>query len=180
MPRTGNASSSEQRRHVPASADNPQPSLHGKQRPEAVEREFGPSRRVDWGQNRLSVGAGSGKQRAAAPTRAHLLADGIQRLLRDYREPARGRPARRAAGRPTALPRRVVERIRLELRARPRSLRDRPCAHGQGCSDGTRWSEVVAVDGAQRSRSLCAQVTSCDCRNSRTSALKRSAASMLL
>jgi hypothetical protein len=71
-----------------------------------------------------------------------ILAEGIERLLRDYREPARGRPARRPAGRPRTLPRSVVARIRLEY-ARGRSLSEIaralnaegvPTAHG-----GRKW-----------------------------------------
>jgi Recombinase len=77
-------------------------------------------------------------------------ADELRRLLRNHREPARGRPARRAAGRPATLPRSVVERIRLEY-ARSRGLSEIaraltaegvPTAHG-----GRRWwpSTVRAV-----------------------------------
>lgn len=77
-------------------------------------------------------------------------AEGIERLLDDSREPARGRPARRPAGRPQTLPRSVVERIRLEY-ARGRGLSEIaralnaegvPTAHG-----GRKWwpSTVRAV-----------------------------------
>lgn len=77
-------------------------------------------------------------------------AEGIERLLRDYREPARGARARRTAGRPATLPRKVVERIRLEY-ARGRGLSEIarrlteegvPAAHG-----GRKWwpSTVRAV-----------------------------------
>ena len=68
--------------------------------------------------------------------------DELERLLRSHREPARGRPARRSAGRPATLPRSVVERIRLEY-ARGRALAEIaraltsegvPTAHG-----GLRW-----------------------------------------
>lgn len=48
-------------------------------------------------------------------------ADELDRLLRKYREPARGRAARRPTGRPTTLSRSVVDRIRLEY-ARGRGL----------------------------------------------------------
>lgn len=48
-------------------------------------------------------------------------ADELDRLQRRYREPGRGRPPRRGAGRPATLPRNVVERIRLEY-ARGRGL----------------------------------------------------------
>lgn len=76
--------------------------------------------------------------------------DELARFLRKHREPARGRPARRLAGRPGTLPRSVVERIRLEY-ARGRGLSeiarrltadDVPTAHG-----GRRWwpSTVRAV-----------------------------------
>jgi hypothetical protein len=79
-----------------------------------------------------------------------ILAEGIERLLNDYREHARGRPARRPAGRPQTLPRGIVERIRLEY-ARGRGLSEIaraltaegvPTAHG-----GQRWwpSTVRAV-----------------------------------
>lgn len=77
-------------------------------------------------------------------------AEGIERLLRTYREPARGRPAPRPAGRPATLPRSVVERIRLEyarghgLSEIARILTDAgvPTAHG-----GQKWwpSTVRAV-----------------------------------
>jgi Recombinase len=69
-------------------------------------------------------------------------ADELDRVLRRYREPARGRAARRAAGRPQTLPRSVLERIRLEY-ARGRGLSEIartltaegvPTAHG-----GQRW-----------------------------------------
>jgi hypothetical protein len=77
-------------------------------------------------------------------------ADELDRLLRNHREPARGRPPRGSAGRPAALPRSVVERIRLEV-ARGRSFSEIarvltaegvPTAHG-----GRRWwpSTVRAV-----------------------------------
>jgi hypothetical protein len=77
-------------------------------------------------------------------------AEGIDRLLRTYREPARGHSARRPAGRPQTLPRSVVERIRLEY-ARGRGLSEIaraltaegvPTAHG-----GRKWwpSTVRAV-----------------------------------
>ena len=76
--------------------------------------------------------------------------DELRRFLREYREPACGRPARRSAGRPPTLPRSVVERIRLEY-ARGRGLSEIaraltnegvPTAHG-----GLRWwpSTVRAV-----------------------------------
>lgn len=76
--------------------------------------------------------------------------DGLERFMRDHREPARGRPDRRRAGRPTTLPRSVVERIRLEY-ARGRGLSEIaraltaervPTAHG-----GRKWwpSTVRAV-----------------------------------
>jgi Recombinase len=77
-------------------------------------------------------------------------ADELDRLLRKYREPARGRPAPRPAGRRPVLPRSVVERIRLEY-ARGRGLSEIarlltsegvPTAHG-----GRKWwpSTVRAV-----------------------------------
>jgi hypothetical protein len=77
-------------------------------------------------------------------------ADELDRLQRNHREPARGRPPRGSAGRPAALPRSVVERIRLEF-ARGRGLSEIaraltaegvPTAHG-----GRRWwpSTVRAV-----------------------------------
>jgi hypothetical protein len=69
-------------------------------------------------------------------------ADELDRLLRKYRKPACGRPARRPAGRPQTLPRSVVERIRLAY-ARGQSLSEIaralnaegvPTAHG-----GRKW-----------------------------------------
>jgi Recombinase len=77
-------------------------------------------------------------------------ADELKRLLRNHREAARSRPARRSTGRPATLPRSVVERIRLEY-ARGRSLAEIaraltgegvPTAHG-----GRQWwpSTVRAV-----------------------------------
>lgn len=48
---------------------------------------------------------------------------GIERFLHEYLEPAREYPARRRGGRPAALPRTVIERIRLEY-ARGRTLAD--------------------------------------------------------
>jgi hypothetical protein len=77
-------------------------------------------------------------------------ADELDRLLRTYREPARGHPALRSAGRPATLSRSVVERIRLEY-ARGRGLSEIaraltaegvPTAHG-----GRKWwpSTVRAV-----------------------------------
>jgi hypothetical protein len=76
--------------------------------------------------------------------------DELERFLRSHREPARGRPPRRPAGRPPTLPQSVVERIRLEY-ARGRSFSEIgreltaegvPTAHG-----GRRWwpSTVRAV-----------------------------------
>jgi Recombinase len=76
--------------------------------------------------------------------------DELERFLRNHREAARCHPVRRGAGRPATLPRRVVERIRLEY-ARDRSLSEIaraltaegvPTAHG-----GRRWwpSTVRAV-----------------------------------
>jgi hypothetical protein len=76
--------------------------------------------------------------------------DELERFLRNHREAARCHPVRRAAGRPAALPRRIVERIRLEC-ARDRSLSEIaraltaegvPTAHGS-----RRWwpSTVRAV-----------------------------------
>jgi hypothetical protein len=77
-------------------------------------------------------------------------ADELDRLQRNHREPARGRPPRGSAGRPAALPRSVVERIRLEFArgrglseiARALNAEDVPTAHG-----GRRWwpSTVRAV-----------------------------------
>lgn len=79
-----------------------------------------------------------------------ILAEGLERLLLEYREPARSRGPRRRTGRPATLPQSVVERIRLEY-ARGRSLSEIartltaeavPTAHG-----GRRWwpSTVRAV-----------------------------------
>ncbi len=76
--------------------------------------------------------------------------DELDRLLGMYREPARGRPQQRPAGRPATLPRSIVERIRLEY-ARGRGLSEIaraltaegvPTAHG-----GRKWwpSTVRAV-----------------------------------
>lgn len=76
--------------------------------------------------------------------------DELERFLKEHREPARGRPPRRAVGRPPRLPRSVVERIRLEY-ARGRGLSEIareltaegvPTAHG-----GRRWwpSTVRAI-----------------------------------
>ena len=76
--------------------------------------------------------------------------DELERLLRNHLAPARRRPVRRAPGRPTTLPRDVVERIRLEY-ARGRALAEIartltaegvPTTHG-----GRRWwpSTVRAV-----------------------------------
>lgn len=68
--------------------------------------------------------------------------DELERFLRNHREPARGRLARRSAGRPATLARGVVERIRLEY-ARGRGLSEIarsltaegvPTAHG-----GRKW-----------------------------------------
>jgi hypothetical protein len=77
-------------------------------------------------------------------------ADGLDRFLGKYREPARGRPAPRRAGRPATLPRSVVERIRLEYArgrgfseiARALTADGIPTAHG-----GRKWwpSTVRAV-----------------------------------
>jgi Recombinase len=74
----------------------------------------------------------------------------LERFVRNHVKPARGRPARRPAGRPLTLPPRVVERIRLEY-ARGRGLSEIaraltaegvPTAHG-----GRQWwpSTVRAV-----------------------------------
>jgi len=76
--------------------------------------------------------------------------DELERFVRNHRKAARGRPAQRSAGRPTTLPRSVVERIRLEY-ARGRSLSEIaraltadgvPTAHG-----GREWwpSTVRAI-----------------------------------
>ncbi len=76
--------------------------------------------------------------------------DELECFLRSHRAPARGRPARRSAGRPPTIPRAVVERIRLEY-ARGRGLSEIaralteegvPTAHG-----GRKWwpSTVRAV-----------------------------------
>jgi hypothetical protein len=79
-----------------------------------------------------------------------ISADELRRLLRDHREPSRGRPASRPAGRPAMLPRSVVERIQLEYArgrgfseiARALAEEGVPTAHG-----GRRWwpSTVRAV-----------------------------------
>ena len=76
--------------------------------------------------------------------------DELKRFLRNHRQAARGHAARRPAGRPQALSRSVVQRIRLEY-ARGRGLSEIaraltaegvPTAHG-----GRRWwpSTVRAV-----------------------------------
>jgi hypothetical protein len=68
--------------------------------------------------------------------------DELERFLRSHLAPARARQARRPAGRPSALPRSIVERIRLEY-ARGRGLSEIasaltadgvPTAHG-----GRKW-----------------------------------------
>jgi Recombinase len=76
--------------------------------------------------------------------------DELRRFVHNHREPARSRPAQRAAGRPGTLPHTVIERIRLE-HARGRGLSEIaraltaegvPTAHG-----GRQWwpSTVRAV-----------------------------------
>jgi hypothetical protein len=66
--------------------------------------------------------------------------DELERLLLTYRQPARGRPDRRPAGRPATLPRSIVERIRLE------------CAQGQGFSEIARVLNAEGVPTAHSGR----------------------------
>jgi hypothetical protein len=66
--------------------------------------------------------------------------DELRRFLRNHREPARGRPARRSAGRPATLPRSIVERIRLEY------------ARGRGLSEIARALTGEGVPTAQGGR----------------------------
>jgi hypothetical protein len=67
-------------------------------------------------------------------------AEGIERLLHDYRDPARGRRPRRQAGRPATLPESVAERIRLEY------------AHGRGLSEIARALNAEGVPTAHGGR----------------------------
>jgi hypothetical protein len=80
----------------------------------------------------------------------------LERFLRDHLQPSRERGERGAAGRPAALPRQVVERIRLEY-ARGRGLaeiaralnKDRvPTAHG-GCQWWPSTVRAVLVRSSQ-------------------------------
>lgn len=67
-------------------------------------------------------------------------ADELKRILREYSEPARGRAARRRAGRPATLPRNIIERIRLEY------------ARGRGISEIARALNADAVPTAHDGR----------------------------
>ncbi|MGH3133800.1 MAG: recombinase family protein [Gaiellaceae bacterium] len=66
--------------------------------------------------------------------------DELERFLRNHREPGRGRPPRRPAGRPPTLPLHVVERIRLEY------------ARGRGLSEIARALTAEGVSTAHGGR----------------------------
>jgi hypothetical protein len=78
----------------------------------------------------------------------------LERFLREHLEPPREPGESGTAGRPASLPRRVVERIRLEVRAGPQPRRHRPVPQRGRHPDRARRAAVLAFDGARRSRPL--------------------------